>query len=97
MQTLAVCYLKCLRQEEALLDVVLGAVGGVDVLQARVAALDATVPLDRLKWLQDIRFLKHKSYDMHPESDMGYEVGLKLHEYHLWGLPLGRGFDFHLV
>ena len=42
-------YLECFREEEALLDVVLGGVDGVDVLHARVAALHATVPLDRLK------------------------------------------------
>ena len=42
-------YLEGFREEEALLDVVLGGVDGVDVLDARVAALHTTVPLDRLK------------------------------------------------
>ena len=42
-------YLECFCEEEALLDVVLGGVDGVDVLHARVAALHPTVPLDRLQ------------------------------------------------
>ena len=42
-------YLEGFREEEALLDVVLGTVSGVHVLHARVAALHATVPLDRLE------------------------------------------------
>ena len=44
-----VIYLEGFREEEALLDVVLGTVSGVHVLHARVAALHATVPLDRLE------------------------------------------------